>query len=282
MQKISKKLSDCVNYIHAVHFHDFEESEKSGKYYHMSSFGEGKATKFVEEDGKAFVNYNRRQISRIYPGAKRQDSSNLKPVMYWNTGCQIVALNYQTEDKQNMFNRARFCDNGGCGYVLKPQFLREAEKETDFSPVSPSNLAKKRFPQWRVDVQILSGQHIPRPDGKLGGDIIDPYVKVRVRGHPDDHHGGNKGKTDHVKNNGFNPVWKEGKFTFVVKVPQLAFLEFKVKDYSTTGADKDIGASCTPLNLVQEGYRRVFLEDYTGKRLSPAALLVHIRITEEE
>ena len=90
LQKISKQLSDCVNYIHAVHFHNFEDSEKSGKYYHMSSFGESKATDFVEgEEAKAFVKYNTRQISRIYPGAARQDSSNLKPVKFWNAGCQI-------------------------------------------------------------------------------------------------------------------------------------------------------------------------------------------------
>ena len=90
LQKISKQLSDCVNYIHAVHFHNFEDSEKSGKYYHMSSFGESKATGFAEgEEAKAFVKYNTRQISRIYPGAARQDSSNLKPFKFWNAGCQI-------------------------------------------------------------------------------------------------------------------------------------------------------------------------------------------------
>ncbi len=35
-----------------------------------------------------------------------------------------MALNYQTEDKPNLYNRAKFADNGGCGYVLKPEFLR--------------------------------------------------------------------------------------------------------------------------------------------------------------
>ena len=90
-QKISKKLSDCINYIHAVHFHSFEESESSAKYYHMSSFGESKAEKLATDDDKSkeFVKYNARQISRIYPGAKRQDSSNLKPIQFWNAGCQI-------------------------------------------------------------------------------------------------------------------------------------------------------------------------------------------------
>ncbi len=81
-----------MNYIHAVHFHDFASSAASGKYYHMSSFGEGKATKFAEEDKDAaqqFVAYISRQLSRIYPGGKRQDSSNLKPAKFWNAGCQI-------------------------------------------------------------------------------------------------------------------------------------------------------------------------------------------------
>ena len=83
-------MSDCVNYIHAVHFHGFSGDQDS-KYYHMSSFGESKAFKFIEdpETSLDFVKYNCRQISRIYPGAKRQDSSNLKVVPPWNAGCQI-------------------------------------------------------------------------------------------------------------------------------------------------------------------------------------------------
>ena len=46
----------------------------------MSSFGESKTKKLLEEAESAekFVEYNCKQISRIYPGAKRQDSSNLK------------------------------------------------------------------------------------------------------------------------------------------------------------------------------------------------------------
>jgi len=136
-KKISQKLSDCVNYIHAVHFHGF--SDQDSKYYHMSSFGESKAFKFIEdpETSLDFVKYNCRQISRIYPGAKRQDSSNLKVVPPWNAGCQIVALNYQTEDKQNFINRARFSDNAGCGYVLKPDFLRD--NSIAYSPTVQAN-----------------------------------------------------------------------------------------------------------------------------------------------
>ena len=77
-----------MNYIEAVHFPGFETE---GKFYQMSSFGESKTLKILEDPDKAkdFVRYNSRQISRIYPGASRQDSSNLKPLDPWNAGCQI-------------------------------------------------------------------------------------------------------------------------------------------------------------------------------------------------
>lgn len=40
--------------------------------------------------------YNKSQLSRIYPKGTRVDSSNFMPQLFWNAGCQLVALNYQT------------------------------------------------------------------------------------------------------------------------------------------------------------------------------------------
>ncbi|QQP34884.1 Phosphoinositide phospholipase C, partial [Caligus rogercresseyi] len=74
-------------------------------------------------------------------------------------------------------------------------------------------------------------------------EVIDPYIKVRIRGHPDDHHEGNKGKTEPVSNNGFNPVWNTG-FHFTVR--------FKVKDHSKSGADKDIASFICPVKNMKE------------------------------
>jgi len=275
-KKIAKELSDLVNYIEAVHFHGFDGGD--GKFYQMSSFGESKAFALAEDPDKSvqFMKYNVNQISRIYPGAKRQDSSNLKPLQMWNTGCQIVALNYQTEDKQNFLNRAMFSNNGGCGYVLKPDFMTDLDangrSNLGYTPLSTKDMLAK--PVRGLRVTVISGVHIPRPDGALEGDVIDPYVKVRIRGHVDEKE--NKRKTSHVKNNGFNPVWNE-EFTFTVQLPALAFLEFRVKDHSKSGSDKDIGAFQCPVAMVQQGYRRVNLQSYSGKDLSPASLLVHIK-----
>lgn len=38
-------------------------------------------------------------MSRIYPKGTRMDSSNYNPQPFWNVGCQMVALNYQTMGK---------------------------------------------------------------------------------------------------------------------------------------------------------------------------------------
>ncbi len=39
--------------------------------------------------------------------------------------------------------------------------------------------------KW-LSFDLNSCQHIPKPEGEVRGEVIDPYVKVRVRGHPDD------------------------------------------------------------------------------------------------
>lgn len=38
-----------------------------------------------------------------------------------------VALNYQTPDEDMHVYKGMFMDNGGCGYLLKPNFLRTRE-----------------------------------------------------------------------------------------------------------------------------------------------------------
>jgi len=276
--KVSKKLSDLVNYIHAVHFHGFDDEK--AKYFHMSSFGESKTVKILKDPKTAqqFVKYNCKQISRIYPGASRQDSSNLKVMEPWSAGCQIVALNYQTDDRQTFLNRAMFLGNGGCGYRLKPRFLRDPGLL--YSPCSPAwpGINKPEFPGMTLTVEVLSGQHLPRHGGEeysADRDIIDPFVEVIIRGHAEDFATNPKQSTEVVKNNGFNPTWRQT-FTFTIAVPELAILELKVKDQSKKGRDEHLGSFAARVVDIQQGYRSAFLSDYTGKELRPACLFLRV------
>ena len=61
----------------------------TGKIHQMSSFGEGSAVKYSIQSASRFMLYNKRQLSRIYPGGARVNSSNYDPVNVWNCGCQI-------------------------------------------------------------------------------------------------------------------------------------------------------------------------------------------------
>lgn len=120
--KISEKLSALVNYCESVKFKGFDSPRQ---YWQMSSLDETKAAQLylVKSSADKFVAHNRRYLSRIYPRGTRVLSSNYDPIPLWLAGCQMVALNYQAQDKPLAYNRALFRCNGQCGYVLKPEHL---------------------------------------------------------------------------------------------------------------------------------------------------------------
>lgn len=48
-------------------------------HHNMSSFSETAALNYLKTNAIEFVNYNKRQMSRIYPKGTRADSSNYMP-----------------------------------------------------------------------------------------------------------------------------------------------------------------------------------------------------------
>jgi len=98
-----------VNYIHPMKFTGFDEAEKADNHYKMSSFAEPAALGYLKSQAIEFVNYNKRQISRLYPKGARVDSSNFMPQIFWNAGCQLVSLNFQTPDLPMQLNQAHTC-----------------------------------------------------------------------------------------------------------------------------------------------------------------------------
>ncbi|XP_075527977.1 1-phosphatidylinositol 4,5-bisphosphate phosphodiesterase delta-1-like isoform X1 [Dermacentor variabilis] len=261
---LAEELSDCVNYCKATHFKSFEEAEK-WHFNEMASFSEVKASKIssTPEGAQSLIRHNSKHLSRIYPKGTRTDSSNYDPVKFWNVGCQIVALNYQSWDQKMFLNEAKFSLNGHCGYVLMPEFLRKGNFRMD----SPDPSLKKT-----LVLRILSGQQLPKPLETTDGEIVDPYVVVKVFGHPSDNQ---KVKTRFVRNNGFNPTWEE-KFELPLHVPELAILVFTVKDESRTGKNMKLAKFAIPLDAVREGYRHVRLCNNAFISLVPASIFVHV------
>ena len=125
---VSAAFSALVNYCESVKFRGFNGDDASvppRDYWQMSSFDESKAAQlyFARSLSEKFVRHNRKYLSRVYPKGTRVFSSNFDPIPLWLVGCQMVALNYQAQDKPLAFNRALFRANGMCGYVLKPEPL---------------------------------------------------------------------------------------------------------------------------------------------------------------
>lgn len=51
--------------------------------------------------------------------------------LFWNAGCQLVALNYQTMDLAMQLNQGIFEYNRRSGYLLKPEFMRRVDRRLD-------------------------------------------------------------------------------------------------------------------------------------------------------
>ncbi|XP_026549986.1 1-phosphatidylinositol 4,5-bisphosphate phosphodiesterase gamma-1-like, partial [Notechis scutatus] len=99
-KKIALELSELVVYCRPVPFDEEKIGTEKACYRDMSSFPETKAEKYANRSkGKKFLQYNRRQLSRVYPKGQRLDSSNYDPLPMWICGSQLVALNFQTPGK---------------------------------------------------------------------------------------------------------------------------------------------------------------------------------------
>ncbi len=72
-------LSSMVIYTQPMKFQGFDVAEEENMSSRMSSFAEPNALGYLKTQAIEFVNYNKRQLSRIYPKGARVDSSNFMP-----------------------------------------------------------------------------------------------------------------------------------------------------------------------------------------------------------
>ncbi|RWS01465.1 1-phosphatidylinositol 4:5-bisphosphate phosphodiesterase-like protein, partial [Dinothrombium tinctorium] len=256
-------LSSMVNYTQPIKFQGFEYAEEKNIHYHMSSFAETAALGYLKSQAIEFVNYNKRQLSRIYPKGTRADSSNYLPQIFWNAGCQMVALNFQTPDLPMQLNQGKFEYNGGCGYLLKPDFMRR--KDRIFDPFAESPVDGVIAAQCAV--RVISGQFLS--DRKVG-----TYVEVDMYGLPTDTIR-KEFRTRMVPANGLNPVYNEEPFVFrKVVLPDLAVIRIAVYDES----GKMLGQRILPMDGLQAGYRHVSLRTEGNFPMSLPMLFICIEL----
>nr|XP_056708762.1 1-phosphatidylinositol 4,5-bisphosphate phosphodiesterase beta-3 [Euleptes europaea] len=255
----TEEMSTLVNYIEPVKFKSFEVASKRNKSYEMSSFVETKGLEQLTNSPMEFVEYNKKQLSRIYPKGTRVDSSNYMPQVFWNAGCQLVALNFQSLDLPMQLNLGIFEYNRRSGYLLKPEFMRRQDKPFDpFTEDIVDGIVANT-----VKVKIISGQFLS--DKRVG-----IYVEVDMFGLPVDTK--RKFRTRTSQGNSFNPVWDEEPFVFhKVVLPTLASLRIAVFEEG----GKFVGHRILPVSAIRSGYHYICLRNESNQPLCLPALLVY-------
>ncbi|XP_017857437.1 PREDICTED: 1-phosphatidylinositol 4,5-bisphosphate phosphodiesterase classes I and II isoform X4 [Drosophila arizonae] len=259
------EISALVNYVQPIHFSSFENAEKKNRCYEMSSFDEKQATTLLKERPIEFVNYNKHQLSRVYPAGTRFDSSNFMPQLFWNAGCQLVALNFQTLDLAMQLNLGIFEYNARCGYLLKPEFMRRSDRRLD--PFAESTV--DGIIAGTVSITVLSGQF-------LTDKRVNTFVEVDMYGLPADTVR-KKFRTKTVRDNGMNPFYDEEPFVFKkVVLPELASI--RLAAYEEGG--KLIGHRVLPVIGLCPGYRHVNLRSEVGQPIGLASLFLCVVVKD--
>ncbi|XP_068922339.1 1-phosphatidylinositol 4,5-bisphosphate phosphodiesterase beta-3 isoform X2 [Petaurus breviceps papuanus] len=260
----TEEMSTLVNYVEPVKFKSFEVARKRNKCYEMSSFVETKALEQLTKSPMEFVEYNKQQLSRIYPKGTRVDSSNYMPQLFWNAGCQLVALNFQTLDLPMQLNAGVFEYNGRSGYLLKPEFMRRQDKSFDpFTEGIVDGIVANA-----LRVKVISGQFLS--DRKVG-----IYVEVDLFGLPADTR--RKYRTRASQGNSFNPVWDEEPFDFPkVVLPTLASL--RIAAFEEGG--KFVGHRILPVSAIRSGYHYICLRNEANQPLCLPALLIYTEASD--
>ena len=137
---------------------DVHATLQTVKPQNIMSLPEWKAERLM---GAELAIISRKLLTRVYPKGTRVDSSNFDPQHQWSSGVQFAALNLQTPDYPVRLNQMKFEDNGCAGWLLKPDWLRSATKQ--------SHETKDVFV---LEVLVLSGGNLPHSRKNM-----DPFVE---------------------------------------------------------------------------------------------------------
>ncbi|KAK9958816.1 hypothetical protein ABG768_010916 [Culter alburnus] len=259
--KIAVEMSNMVVYCQSIK-KTLKKTFENYNYKEVRSFKDDEITKKGNETvlkPDCILEYNCTALSRVYPSGGRVDSSNFDPCPSWKLGCQMVALNFQTADKFMQLNNALFSLNGGTGYVLKPEWMRDP--------------TKKKPSKQNIRIRVIAARHLPNPDH-----IVSPFVKVELLPYTGDQVDDYSFKTFFLKDNGLNPVWLvpgNPPKCFEVDEPDLAFLRFEVFEEDTFSDAKLLAQATFPVRGIRSGYRSVPLKNMFSENLELASLLVH-------
>ena len=261
---VSKSLSNLVLYFRGKPSKDIDlPLAEELKVNQLFSLNDRKATNLMTKSLAEFKQLTRYRLMRVYPSAIRVNSSNFDPIPHWCAGTQMVALNFQTQDRALDINRALFDCSDGYGYVPRPTlsiFGADGEERTE--------------PRFVLTILVISAQQIHIEDS----DQIKAEITVEIIGRDVDC---KRVKTVAVKSNGINSVWKQP-FSFSVHYPLLAFLRLEILalDTSSIGGSSVTKTFTSTLESLEQGYKHIPLRSSSSSN-HLSTLFVKLETTGE-
>lgn len=275
---------------------------------HIFSFSENTFDKLCtkENDSRTSLErHNLRYLMRVYPAARRIDSSNFNPLQAWRRGVQMAALNWQTYDVHQQVNEAMFAAGSDrLGYVLKPEELRHAKHLpiADTIPEAPGKKEKKGKKIVKFTVNLRSAQRLPRPRHQNADGGMNPFIEFEMYSAEDKALGiakseggidasapnGASGiglpirkRSKIVEGNGFDPIYHDSiTMTVETKYPSLIFVRWTVwhtPDHRIYHSNSVLlGSFTAKLSSLQQGWRHLPLSNPRGEQFREAKLFVNI------
>ncbi|XP_065898551.1 1-phosphatidylinositol 4,5-bisphosphate phosphodiesterase delta-4-like isoform X2 [Dysidea avara] len=273
---LCEDLNSLIVYLRSKRINPWKwEDQQKTTVCEMFSFDESKASSKYK-DINELLDCTERQLVRTYPVSSRMDSSNYDPIPMWNAGIHMVALNIQTYDNYMFLNQGKFQQNGGCGYILKPEVMRNISID-GYTPSIDEPL--KTVTPINLEITLLSGQHLIIPHKKTA----NMEIHYETYGIPHDC----EKKSFTVTSTKTNPLWPqfEGavKLEKTILMPELCLVLFAVNinvHRKLVAGTKSIllGQNVFALTSLQPGIRYIPLRTPGGKSSSHVGLFVKIGI----
>ncbi|XP_078346086.1 1-phosphatidylinositol 4,5-bisphosphate phosphodiesterase zeta-1-like [Oculina patagonica] len=260
-------MGKLIVYCRAV---SYKKNEVSGDCCEMYSFNDGAAQDSISGHPRDILSLANKHIVRTYPKGSRVDSSNYNPQTMWNAGIQMVAINYQKPDSGMHLNQGKFKKNGGCGYILKPDSLRDREN-SNYHPMikeSPKNGKSCYF-----TIEVLSGQYLHVDENSQ----LPIRVDVETVGVPEDC----AILSTEPTLDKLNPQFENAKHLFKIIMPELCLVYFKVH-LLNRNKSKLLFQNVISLDSLRPGIHYIRLHSPTGVELSHSGLFVRIKLQDFE
>ncbi|KAI2796050.1 1-phosphatidylinositol 4,5-bisphosphate phosphodiesterase eta-2 [Blomia tropicalis] len=248
----STSFSELINYFKPRKFHSLDDCIGYFQFNEMISRNEMSSKQLIRECLQSYRQFTRTNMVRVYPHAWRQDSSNYIPTDHWNAGAQMVALNYQQISMPMLVNLALFSLNGNCGYVLKPEYIRNP-MEQSYDMTQTKMILK---------IRLICGQFFDKFKRKE----TNLKVTIRIYSTVDKL----RRSTKSIEFEPINPVWNE-EFTFKIKNPELSFIQFTLVNRSSY-----VGHYMISMSAIKKGYRHISLLGRDLKNLKFCRLFLHV------